>query len=587
MARIQLTDAQLAALIDALPQTTDAQKRAMESLREFTNYIAGLPPPSDEPLPTPTRFEQAPPPRPPSLGNVLGGFSSVEEFQADNRRKERVLEQNNAIFSAFFNSPLPVRGADSNIGVGFQSNRNGEILPLSFLADSHATLNSQAYKDELRNYAEQLTSTTDLTSTQATQLATDHLAQYYDIPQGIRIGETQYARLSADNQYEIIELDPGPSKFGQVVKGVIIGGLTAGFGNALAASSMLSSLPTAMANGIGAALASGTSSIIQGEGLSGAARAAMLSAASSFLPEGADAAEFGNSDVLNNMLGDAFTAITAQNPTPPAPPAPPAPPPPAPPPPAPPPPAPTPGVEPAQPDTGDWFGQQENILEQFQNDVNQNFATQAEEIAAFEAYVQQQFFEASTDTDNRFDQQSDIIAQFQSDVDQNFTTQEEAVAALDAYMQQQFGVQSDQISGLEDTFLGQIEQLGQGIGDQIGDLGQGLGDQLAEQQIEDERRSEENEQRNAQRDVMSMLLNAPDAGGQQVTVSTPDPAEIEYIYDFNSIFANPEQEGMFASPFSIANAPNNNIGRMGFAEGGQVNNDLEALIRMLGGEYNG
>jgi len=230
--------------------------------------------------------------------------------------------------------------------------------------------------------------------------------------------------------------------------------------------------------------------------------------------------------------------------------------------------------------------------------VNQNFATQAEEIAAFEAYVQQQFFEASTDTDNRFDQQSDIIAQFQSDVDQNFTTQEEAVAALDAYMQQQFGVQSDQISGLEDTFLGQIEQLGQGIGDQIGDLGQGigdqigdlgqgLGDQLAEQQIEDERRSEENEQRNAQRDVMSMLLNAPDAGGQQVTVSTPDPAEIEYIYDFNSIFANPEQEGMFASPFSIANAPNNNIGRMGFAEGGQVNNDLEALIRMLGGEYNG
>ena len=72
--------------------------------------------------------------------------------------------------------------------------------------------------------------------------------------------------------------------------------------------------------------------------------------------------------------------------------------------------------------------------------------------------------------------------------------------------------------------------------------------------------------------MMGMLGQAPDAGGQQVTVKTPDPAKIGYIYDFNSIFANPAQEKMFASPY---------------AQGGVVRNDTDdindELLKMLKG----
>jgi predicted Zn-dependent protease with MMP-like domain len=75
--------------------------------------------------------------------------------------------------------------------------------------------------------------------------------------------------------------------------------------------------------------------------------------------------------------------------------------------------------------------------------------------------------------------------------------------------------------------------------------------------------------------MMGMLGQAPDAGGQQVTVKTPDPAKIGYIYDFNSIFANPAQEKMFASPYGA------------FAQGGVVRNDTDdindELLKMLKG----
>ena len=50
--------------------------------------------------------------------------------------------------------------------------------------------------------------------------------------------------------------------------------------------------------------------------------------------------------------------------------------------------------------------------------------------------------------------------------------------------------------------------------------------------------------------MTSMLGQAGDTGGQQVTVKAADPAKIGYIYDWNSIFANPSQEKMFASPFA-------------------------------------
>lgn len=50
--------------------------------------------------------------------------------------------------------------------------------------------------------------------------------------------------------------------------------------------------------------------------------------------------------------------------------------------------------------------------------------------------------------------------------------------------------------------------------------------------------------------LTSMLGQAGDTGGQQVTVKGADPTKIGYIYDFSSIFANPSQEKMFASPFA-------------------------------------
>ena len=56
--------------------------------------------------------------------------------------------------------------------------------------------------------------------------------------------------------------------------------------------------------------------------------------------------------------------------------------------------------------------------------------------------------------------------------------------------------------------------------------------------------------------LMSMLGQAQDTGGQQVTVKAADPAKIGYIYDWSSIFANPSQEKMFASPYgSYADIP--------------------------------
>jgi hypothetical protein len=71
--------------------------------------------------------------------------------------------------------------------------------------------------------------------------------------------------------------------------------------------------------------------------------------------------------------------------------------------------------------------------------------------------------------------------------------------------------------------------------------------------------------------LTSMLGQAEDTKGQQVTVKAADPAKIGYIYDWNSIFANPSQEKLFASPF---------------AQGGMVNGSEdvnEELLKILKG----
>jgi hypothetical protein len=71
--------------------------------------------------------------------------------------------------------------------------------------------------------------------------------------------------------------------------------------------------------------------------------------------------------------------------------------------------------------------------------------------------------------------------------------------------------------------------------------------------------------------LQQMLMGAPDIAGQQVTVKAPDPARIGYVYDIAgpSIFATPQQEKMFITPY---------------VEGGMVD-DTEAvneeLLRIL------
>jgi hypothetical protein len=74
---------------------------------------------------------------------------------------------------------------------------------------------------------------------------------------------------------------------------------------------------------------------------------------------------------------------------------------------------------------------------------------------------------------------------------------------------------------------------------------------------------------------------------QQVSVRTPDPMNIDYLYDFNSIFANPSQEGLFGSPYGnsrqAANTPMQPLNRAsGFAKGGQVEDENDRLLRLLG-----
>lgn len=94
--------------------------------------------------------------------------------------------------------------------------------------------------------------------------------------------------------------------------------------------------------------------------------------------------------------------------------------------------------------------------------------------------------------------------------------------------------------------------------------------------------------------MLGMLAQSPDIAGRQVTVKAPDPTRIGYIYDFNSIFANPAQEQMFVTPFSQPQRPLTTptmpgVQRrpMGFTEGGQVRNELDdvndELLKMLKG----
>ena len=77
-----------------------------------------------------------------------------------------------------------------------------------------------------------------------------------------------------------------------------------------------------------------------------------------------------------------------------------------------------------------------------------------------------------------------------------------------------------------------------------------------------------NQQMSNMSDFRNLLMQQQDISGQRVDVRTPDPMRINYLYDFSSIFANPSQSSLFPSPY---------------AEGGQVEDTTDKLLRIIGG----
>ena len=98
-------------------------------------------------------------------------------------------------------------------------------------------------------------------------------------------------------------------------------------------------------------------------------------------------------------------------------------------------------------------------------------------------------------------------------------------------------------------------------------------------------------------EMMKQLRASSDATGQRVDVDTPDPMNIDYLYDIggDSVFATPQQAQLFGSPYGGTRAqqptqtpPNSAIQpraqrrASGFSEGGQVEDENDMLLRILG-----
>jgi hypothetical protein len=88
-----------------------------------------------------------------------------------------------------------------------------------------------------------------------------------------------------------------------------------------------------------------------------------------------------------------------------------------------------------------------------------------------------------------------------------------------------------------------------------------------------------------------MLMQAEDVGGQRVDVKTPDTLADITPYNFESIFRDQGQAQKFVSPYGTTRVPttqpaNNPAGPLafasGFAKGGQVEDENDMLLRILG-----
>ena len=88
--------------------------------------------------------------------------------------------------------------------------------------------------------------------------------------------------------------------------------------------------------------------------------------------------------------------------------------------------------------------------------------------------------------------------------------------------------------------------------------------------------------------LMQLLGQSEDIGGQRVTVSNPDPVGNITPYDWQTIFRDTAQAGRYVSPFggTQANAAQQALNPMSgfgnFAQGGQVEDENDMLLKMLG-----
>ena len=55
-------------------------------------------------------------------------------------------------------------------------------------------------------------------------------------------------------------------------------------------------------------------------------------------------------------------------------------------------------------------------------------------------------------------------------------------------------------------------------------------------------------QQEQKENLLMDVLSDPASMRREVSVTTPPPTNIDYLYDFGSIFANPQHAGLFASP---------------------------------------
>jgi len=97
-----------------------------------------------------------------------------------------------------------------------------------------------------------------------------------------------------------------------------------------------------------------------------------------------------------------------------------------------------------------------------------------------------------------------------------------------------------------------------------------------------ERLRKQNQREQQQQNVQQMVTMMQPGAMSEVT--TPDPANIEYVYDpfGDSIFATPEQERLFVAPYSSRGNTLGNRYNIAAATGGLVQDNTDEIMKILG-----